>query len=77
MPLSALANGEVILAPFVPAAEWDHLAASVRRGETELIIRECGRHARMRRSKLGTQHFYHHRREGCATTPESADLWGA
>ena len=73
MPLSALANGAVIIAPLLSKSGWDLLAASVRRGETALVIRTCEHPARMRRSKLGTQHFYHLRQDGCATAPESAD----
>ena len=71
MPLSALANGAVVIAPLVSQAAWDGLAASVRRGETELVIGACGHPARMRRSKLGTQHFFHRRPEACGTAPES------
>jgi hypothetical protein len=71
VPLRALVDGDAVIAPFLPDADWEALRRGVAAGATRAVLPCCGATARRRRSRLGTKHFYHHAQGDCAWAPES------
>jgi len=58
MPLSAIINGETIIAPNLSKGEWENLRLRHKKG-LQIKMGCCGAPGHLRISKKGTQHFYH------------------
>ncbi|OPX63798.1 MULTISPECIES: competence protein CoiA [unclassified Methanoregula] len=72
MPLSAIINGETIIGPDLSEKEWADLAAQHKKG-LAITMACCGAPGHLRRSKRGTQHFYHAVDTGCGYAEESLE----
>lgn len=73
MPLRALLDGEDVVAPAVPRAEWEALRRAARAKERDLRLPCCGRRALQRTSRRGLQHFYHPPGSPCEEPGETLD----
>jgi hypothetical protein len=65
MPLSALADGQEVVATWLNDSAWDEL------GQAGLTAKCCGQRMHRRTSSRGLRHFVHGRRGDCTTAPES------
>ncbi|MDQ3855841.1 MAG: hypothetical protein M3281_05525 [Chloroflexota bacterium] len=72
MALTGLVDGLETRAADLAPTQWEALRHAVNRGEQRATLRCCGAPARLR-TRLGTQHFYHDRREGCEWEPETPE----
>jgi len=72
MPLSAIVAGKTIIGPDLSADEWADLAAQHKKG-LAITMACCGAPGHLRRSKRGTQHFYHASDAGCGYEEESLE----
>ena len=72
MPLKAIVDGETIIGPDLSKEEWTKLTLRHRNG---LPVRMgcCGAPGHVRKSKKGTQHFYHAVDTGCNYEQESKE----
>ncbi len=72
MPLKAIVDGETIIGPDLSKEEWTTLKSRHKKG---LPVRMGCRGApgHLRRSKKGTQHFYHAVDTGCNYAQESRE----
>ena len=73
MPLSAIVDGQDIVAPFLDDGEWEVLKSAVSRKEKSVIMPCCDAAGRLRVSKLGTKHFYHAKTADCNWKPETQE----
>lgn len=71
MPLRALVDGDWVVAPLLPPADWRLLAADLRAGRRLATLPCCDGLAHGRVSAHGLAHFVHQRRDGCAGLRES------
>ncbi len=72
MPLRAVIDGRTVMGPDLSREEWDRLARRHRSG-LAIAMPCCGAPGHPRRSRSGTQHFYHAVRTGCQYADESAE----
>ncbi len=73
IPLSAIINGERVIAPDLSDSEWSELKAQHGEG-LAVTMPCCGMSGHLRTSKCGLKHFYHaHKSKECGGKPESLD----
>lgn len=63
MPLRALLQEKEIIAPLLSEEEWQELAIQIKAKKAELILPCCNSRGNLRKSKLGTKHFYYLRKQ--------------
>ncbi len=73
MPLRAIIDGQDVIAPFLSIDEWESLRHSIKTKEKELRLPCCQNTGHLRTSKLGTNHFVHHRKDGCGWKSETVE----
>lgn len=73
MPLTAVVDGQDVVAPFFDDTEWEALKSAVSRKEKTLVMPCCNAAGRLRVSKLGTKHFYHTKTADCNWKPETPE----
>lgn len=73
MPLTALVNQKLVVAPLLTDEEWTSLTAEAKAKKVDVILPCCYAPGHLRVSKLGTRHFFHHRRGECTTAPETVE----
>jgi len=72
MPLSAIVAGNTVIGPDLSGKEWADLAARHKKG-LAITMACCGAPGHLRKSKRGTQHFYHAVDTGCGYEEESPE----
>lgn len=72
MPLKAVIDGETIIGPDLSEEEWKNLSLRHKKG-LPVTMCCCGAPGHVRRSKKGTQHFYHAADTGCEYEQESRE----
>lgn len=72
MPLSALIDGRTVIGPDLSGNEWTDLAKRHKKG-LAVTMPCCGAPGHLRRSRRGTQHFYHAAGAGCGYGEESPE----
>jgi competence protein CoiA len=72
MPLSARIAGKTVTGPDLSENEWAELASQHKKG-LAIAMPCCGAPGHLRRSRRGTQHFYHATGAGCGYEEESPE----
>lgn len=72
MPLKAIVDGVTVIAPDLTGEEWEDLARRHRSG-IPVTMACCGAPGHPRKSRRGTQHFYHASAAGCTCDGESQE----
>ena len=70
MPLRALINDSEVIGPFLSDSQWECFKVGVKSRKSSVRLLCCGGQGFLRKSKLGTKHFYH-RASTCNWKPES------
>ncbi|MEX2213481.1 MAG: competence protein CoiA family protein [Phycisphaeraceae bacterium] len=73
MPLKAIENNEVLIAPLLSQERWERLRTDVRAKRVTLRMACCDTEALVRESKLGTRHFYHKPGAECGAKGETLE----
>lgn len=72
MPLKAIIDGEITIGPDLSSEEWADLRLRHARG-LAITMDCCGAAGHLRKSRTGTQHFYHAVDTGCHYAEESKE----